>query len=169
MKTLVVIALIALCGYLGWSRLESPFGGGPEALRESPYVIVYGRDRCGITQAMRSNLQRSGIPFEYKSVDDPGVGDELHPRMEAAGLDTGRYGLPVVDVNGEMMIRPKPTLIAEKYRQAMQQSSDSGTGRAAAEAQGLAAAQQLADPLVKCTIDGRETFTLRSQCPERVE
>jgi hypothetical protein len=106
MKTLIVIALVALCGHLGWSRLESPLWGGPDSLRESPYVVVYGRDRCGITQRMRSDLQRSGVPFEYESVDHPGVGDELHPRMEAAGLDTRRYGLPVVDVNGEMLIRP---------------------------------------------------------------
>lgn len=166
MKILIVVALIALCGYVGWSRFGTPLRGEPEALRESPYVIVYGRDRCGITQAMRSDLQRSGVPFEYKSVDDPGVGDELHPRMEAAGLNTSRYGLPVVDVNGEMIIRPKPRAIAEKYRQAMQQSRGSGADRATAEARGLAAAQALADPLVRCRIAGRETFTLRSQCPE---
>jgi hypothetical protein len=165
MKTLIVIALVALCGYLGWYGLQLPSRGGPDSLARSPYVIVYGRERCGLTQRMRSDLQRSGVPFEFKSVDDPGVGDELHPRMEAAGLDTRRYGLPVVEVSGDMMIRPGHETIAQKYRQAAQQHKASGAGRAEAEARGLAAAQALADPLVKCTIDGRETFTLRSQCP----
>jgi len=165
MKTLIVIALIAVCGYLGWNSFQRPLPGGPDSLGESPYVIVYGRDRCGITQRMRSDLQRSGVPFEYMNVDHPGVGDELHPRMEAAGLDTRRYGLPVVDVSGEMLIRPKPMAVAEKYRQSLQQRGASRAGRADAEARGLAAAQELADPLVKCEINGRETFTLRSQCP----
>ena len=165
MKTLIVIALIAVCGYLGWSRLQPPLWRAPEFRSESPHVTVYGRDRCGITRRMSSDLQRSGVPFEYKSVDHPGVGDELHPRMEAAGLDTRRYGLPVVDVNGEMMIRPKPQAIAQKYQQSMQQRRDSGADRANAEARGLAAAQDLADPLVKCVLDGQVTFTLRSQCP----
>jgi hypothetical protein len=165
MKTLIVIALVALVGYLGWSRLDLPSRGGPDSLGRSPHVIVYGRERCGITQRTRSELQRAGVPFEYKSVDHPGVGDELHPRMEAAGLDTRRYGLPVVEVNGEMLIRPKPAAIAEKYRRAVQRRGGPGADRASAEARGLAAAQGLADPLVKCRIDGRETYTLRSQCP----
>jgi hypothetical protein len=146
--------------------LQPPLWGGPEFGSESPHVTVYGRDRCGITQRVRSDLQRSGVPFEYKNVDHPGVGDELHPRMEAAGLDTRRYGLPVVDVSGEMMIRPKVQAIAEKYQQSMQQRRDSGADRANAEARGLAAAQDLADPLVKCVLDGQVTFTLRSQCPQ---
>ena len=69
MKTLVVVALVVLCGYVGWSRFQPPLRDGAETLHASPYVIVYGRDRCGITQRMRSDLQRLGVPFERIRMD----------------------------------------------------------------------------------------------------
>ncbi len=166
MKLLLLLAILA-AAYLGWNELPALLAGGPAPLKDSPYVTVYGRDACGITKRMLSDLNRSGIPYTYKIVDDPAVKDELIPRMQQAGLNTRRYGLPVVDVNAEMMIRPKSDVVARKYAQA--QPIDPGRarpGRTTTGSTNASAASQLADPIVPCRIRGHDTYTLRSQCPD---
>ena len=166
MKLLLLLAILA-AAYLGWDELPALLADGPAPLEESAYVTVYGRDACGITQRMLSDLDQSGIPYTYKIVDDRAVADELHPRMEQAGLSTRSYGLPVVDVNAEMMIRPKSDVVARKYAQA--QPTDQGRTLPSRTANGrtnASAARQLADPIVPCRINGHDTYTLRSQCPD---
>lgn len=165
MRHALLIALLAGIGCAACGKVGMTAGPGP--LREPPYVVVYGRDTCGITTRTLSALDRAGVPYEYKRVDAPAVRDELIPRMQAAGLDTRRYGLPVVDVNAEMIIRPKPDVVAAKYRTTAKTSKsrrpDREPGRA--DADPVEATRHLADPLVKCDLDGRQTLMLRSQCP----
>jgi glutaredoxin len=78
-------------------------------------VVVYGRDSCGITRRMREALSEQGTPFEYKIVDHSAVADELHARMQSQGLSTRRYGLPVVDMNGVLAVRPSVQLVQTHY------------------------------------------------------
>lgn len=172
MKFLFAIALVGIVGYASIGKFSEWVGGGPEPLHDSSYVVVYGRDTCGITNRMLAALDRSGVPYEYKRVGDPQVADELHPRMEAAGLSTRRYGLPVVDINAEMIIRPDPNAVAEKYQQFARASRAQDVERGNTTAgtrtkQGaVAATRHLADPLVECTVDGHKTYMFRSQCPQ---
>ena len=86
-----------------------------EPLYDKPYVIVYGRDTCGWTTKYFNDLRDRGLDVFYENVDHPGVGDELHPRMKKAGLDTWRYYLPVIDVNAKMYIRPDYETIFTEY------------------------------------------------------
>jgi hypothetical protein len=169
-RWLLLIVLIGGIAYASLGKFGELVHGDPEPLHESSYVVVYGRDTCGVTSRMLADLDRSGIPYEYKRVDEPQVANELHPRMEAAGLNIRRYGLPVVDVNAEMIIRPNPNTVAEKYQQFAQAPSTRVAGRGTTDAgpgrSAVAATQHMADPLVKCTIDGHQTFTLQSQCPQ---
>jgi hypothetical protein len=169
-KWFFLIVLIGGIAYASLGKVGALVNGNPEPLHESSYVVVYGRDTCGVTSRMLADLNRSGIPYEYKRVDEPQVADELHPRMEAAGLDVRRYGLPVVDVNAEMIIRPDPNTVAQKYQQFAQVSRTRAEGRSTTDAgpgsSAVAATQHTADPLVKCTVDGHQTVMLRSQCPQ---
>ncbi len=171
-KLLLLIAVVA-GGLYHWGGLPSLFSMGPGPLRDSPYVMVYGRDNCGITKRMLADLGRAGIPYTYKIVDDTAVKEELHPRMKAAGLNTRKYGLPVVDVNGKMMMSPKSEVVAQKYAKAPSNwglpksfSRTKSSSRTRTEAMGAGAAGRLTDPLVACRIHGHDTYTLRSQCPE---
>ena len=75
-------------------------------LKPTPYMVVYGRDKCGNTQATMQELNEAGIRYEYQSVDEAGVSDALHHRMTLAGLDTSYYLLPVVDLNNHLLIHP---------------------------------------------------------------
>jgi glutaredoxin len=115
MKKFLIAALIILVAYHAWQT----FSNRPsrlESLYKEPYVVVYGRDSCSFTQNLLKELRDRDIKYIYENVDDEGVEDKLHPRMEKAGLDTKKYLLPVIEVNGEMFIRPKLEIVLVLYR-----------------------------------------------------
>jgi hypothetical protein len=56
---------------------------------------------------MVKDLQQSQVNYRYFNVDDNLVAEQLHQRMQQAGISTKRYNLPVVDVNGDLSVRPK--------------------------------------------------------------
>lgn len=104
MLSRAILALVILfAGYKAWQHFShSPL----PPLKDLPYIVVYGRESCGYTQRMNRNLDEARMAYEFQSVDDTTVADVLHARMQAAGLDVQRYLLPVVDVNGEISVRP---------------------------------------------------------------
>lgn len=77
---------------------------------------VYGRDSCGFTAQARVGLSRQGIVFSYRSVDGAAMADGLHGKMEALGISTRRYDLPVVEVNGKLLLRPDMEQVLQIYR-----------------------------------------------------
>lgn len=113
MKNLLIVAILVIASFFAWQKMS---GGGPiEALYDGPYIVVYGRDSCGWTQKFIKALDARGVEYVFESVDSREVCDELHPRMEEAGLDTRRYNLPVIDVNAHMLIRPELDAVLEVY------------------------------------------------------
>jgi|SRR5690554_7225661 len=115
MKKLLLLLIVVggLCQ--GWQKLVKS-DGTLAYTPGSPYVIVYGRDSCGWTNQMRKQLAQEGIRFGYQVVDDRSVADGLHQKMESVGLSTRRYNLPVVEVNGKVLIRPDLETVAGIYR-----------------------------------------------------
>ena len=105
MKNILVLIFIGFCLVKAWQD----FGPNTkvEPLFTEPYVAVYGRDSCGFTKRMVKNLQQSQVNYRYFNVDDNLVAEQLHQRMQQAGISTKRYNLPVVDVNGDLSVRPK--------------------------------------------------------------
>lgn len=114
MKNILILLILVGAGYQGWNKF-SPSFTKPAPLYDEPYIVVYGRNSCGHTQQTIKDLKKSGIPFEYRIVDEKPIADQLHSRMEDSGIDTRRYNLPVVDVNNSFSIRPKPTSIIDAY------------------------------------------------------
>jgi hypothetical protein len=114
MKKLIILVLIVIAGYLTWQKITDR-SSTVDPLYEQPYIVVYGRDTCGWTKHYLKKLGNSGIKHIYKNLDKAGVGDELHPRMRQAGLDTGYYLLPVIDANAEMLIRPEMKKVLAAY------------------------------------------------------
>lgn len=112
MKKLLLLALFAFGAFQIWEKFNEK---AVAPIYQEPYVAVYGRDSCGFTQKMISDLQASGMEYHYFSVDDQSVADGLHSRMEASGISTRRYLLPVVDTNGVLEVRPKFQVVVEKY------------------------------------------------------
>ena len=114
MGRLVVVVLLAICAYTGWQKLKpaKPL----EALYERPYVVVYGRDACGLTANMRKSLERAGIPFYYEVIDQREVAEVVWARMRQSKIDTSSYMLPVVDVNARIYLDAEPSEIIAAYR-----------------------------------------------------
>ena len=114
MKKILILVVLLIAGYFLWQKMSQ--NTTLEPLYDKPYVVVYGRDECGLTQQCLRDLEIAGIKVIYKIVDDDEVSNELHPRMEKAGLDIRSYGLPVVEVNGQIFIRPELDKILEAYK-----------------------------------------------------
>ena len=114
MRILFFLSVIVFSGYFGWnnySYLLDP----PKPLYEEPYVVVYGRNSCAHTKQAIKDLEDAGIPFEYESVDNKNIADQLHSRMRKSGIDTRRYDLPVIDVSNEISVRPNSDSIIRAY------------------------------------------------------
>ena len=79
------------------------------------YITVYGRESCGNTKRMVKYLREQSLPFQYLSVDDKKIADQLHSDMRAAGLSTASYYLPVVEVNKKLFINPEAQKIKLIY------------------------------------------------------
>lgn len=110
------IAALLLLGIVIYPFLPRDWRDPPlEPLHATPYVIVYGRQRCSLTVRMAEALDAERVPYRFKSVDDAAVADELHPRMREARLTTRRYTLPVVDVNGRLYVSPRPADVIKDY------------------------------------------------------
>ncbi|MFL0800149.1 MAG: glutaredoxin [Agarilytica sp.] len=115
MKNLILIAIIAFGGFQAWKK----FGGSLPPMYDEPYIAVYGRDSCGYTNKMLSELQQSGANYHYFVVDDQSIADTLHTRMESSGISTRRYNLPVIDVNGRMSVRPEFQDVISEYNETL--------------------------------------------------
>jgi hypothetical protein len=61
------------------------------------------------------DIENTNFKYEYKNLDNKGIGDELHPRMRQAELDTKYYLIPVIDINGKIIIRPSMEEITSIY------------------------------------------------------
>lgn len=116
MKKIIFLLAVCAAGYFAWQKIShNASDGSLEPLYKRPYVVVYGRDRCGLTQKCQKSLREEDLSFVYENIDKKEVADELHARMQEAGLDTRSYGLPVVDVNGRIFIRPTLEKILDAY------------------------------------------------------
>ncbi|MFT7468783.1 MAG: hypothetical protein ACI8PP_002031 [Candidatus Pseudothioglobus sp.] len=111
MKNLILMAVLAYGGYEAWQRFGAePPSAYPQALTEplfdSPYVAVYGRDSCGLTQNLLKKLKASNIEHHYYRIDEKPIADRLHATMIDQNMDVRGYDLPVVDVSGDLSVRP---------------------------------------------------------------
>jgi len=118
-KKIIIIVIVLGAGFWIWKSL-APRPVQP--LYNHSYIIVYGRDACGLTQRFLSELNRAGIGCIYKSIDEPKARAEIIPRMKIANLNTSSFRLPVVDVNAHILTNPDVATVLKYYRKAPQSS-----------------------------------------------
>jgi len=71
----------------------------------SSKIIVYGAEWCGFCHATRRYLDDRGIAYDYRDVDHD-VND-----MRAAIEKSGQMGIPVIDIDGTIIIGfDRPTI-----------------------------------------------------------
>ena len=113
MKKLALLLFIAIAVAMGWEHYKNPVTIEP--LVATPYVFIYGRNSCGLTKRTLREVRQYGLNYKYAIIDEKQVADIIHTRMRESGISTTRYNLPVVDVNGSILIRPKIEDILDKY------------------------------------------------------
>ena len=116
MKKLVILLMVLGAGYFGYQRFTD---GGPdklEPLYDPPYIVVYGRTTCGWTQKCLRELKAENIDVIFENIDKPEVQGEIFPRIDAAGIDHNRISIPIIDVNGHILIGYEREKILNLYR-----------------------------------------------------
>jgi glutaredoxin len=113
MKKLLIMVLMCAAGFGAY--LYGYLQTHQEPLHPTPYIIIYGREACGYCQQYEQDISGLNMRFFVESVDDMSTASVLHKRMRKAGLDTGQYNLPVLDVNGRIFIRPPMEEVTKAY------------------------------------------------------
>ena len=113
MKKIIMLAIIGFGMFQAWGKYGH--GSYTVPIFTEPYVAVYGRNSCGWTKKMLKDLKSSNINYHYFEVDDKSVADNLHKRMDDVGISTRRYNLPVIDVNGQISVRPKFAKVSNDF------------------------------------------------------
>jgi hypothetical protein len=113
LKNLIILIVLVGASYQGWKYYQAHT---IKPLYEQPYLLVYGRDSCGYTQETLQKLRAAKIKHQYLMVDDPTTADVLHGRMEAMGISTRNYLLPVVDLNNTISTRPDNRQLIEQAK-----------------------------------------------------
>ncbi|CAA0123874.1 Uncharacterised protein [BD1-7 clade bacterium] len=115
-KRIALLAVISIGLYQTWHQYGHLLNNNAPLTAEESYVNVYGRDTCAHTRKTLEQLSDAGVKHRYFVVDEEPVADRLHTVMKASGIATHRYDLPVVDVSGELMVRPQHTEILSRYQ-----------------------------------------------------
>jgi len=108
------MAVVGLIGYFAWNS----FYGSNRQLNPSaqmPYIHVYGVDQDPATTALRNRLETNNIEYDYKVVLVEKHRIKMLGMLKSLGRETNT-DLPVVDVNGYILERPKVEEIMEIYR-----------------------------------------------------
>jgi len=67
----------------------------------SSAVLLYYADWCGYCRKTRAELDRRGVNFEMRNIENPAILDEMVGK-------TGQRGIPVVDAGGKILIGYDP-------------------------------------------------------------
>jgi arsenate reductase-like glutaredoxin family protein len=117
MKKLLVVLVVVGLGYFGYLQVIAEGETKLDALYELPYVVVYGKTTCGWTQKCLRELKEQNIDAIFENIDKHEVKMEIFPRIDAAGHNRNRISIPIVDVNGHILIGYEPEKILAFYQQ----------------------------------------------------
>jgi len=117
MKKLVLLLIVVGMGYFSYQKFIASNALTHDALYELPYVVVYGRTSCGWTQKCLQELQAQNIDVIFKNIDKQEVKMEIFPRIDAAGHKRNQLVIPIVDVNGNILLGYEPDKILQLYQQ----------------------------------------------------
>lgn len=115
MKKLIVLLVLAAGGYFAYQHLHGNTGKPLDPLYEMPYVVVYGQKQCGWTQKCLRELKEKGIEAIFENIDQQEVKMEIFPRVDAAGHKRNQIVIPIVDVNGHILVGYELDKILQYY------------------------------------------------------
>ncbi len=115
MKKLFVLLLLIGAGYFGYEQYKSNRSNVLEPIYEFPYVVVYGKTDSKPTMKSLGELTAEGLDPIFENMDEPDVKKEIFERIEEAGYSRNQIVLPIIDVNGNILIGYQPDRISVLY------------------------------------------------------
>jgi hypothetical protein len=115
-KKLVMMLLFIGAGYYGYQHFYANKSTALEPLYEMPYVVVYGQTSCSWTQKCLRELKDQQIDVIFENIDKPEVKQEIFPRVDAAGHKRNQIVIPIIDVNGHILVGYEPEKVLALYR-----------------------------------------------------
>jgi glutaredoxin len=100
---------------IGLLLFSADFSSMPRIQAEEKHadVILYGNEKCGYCRETRKWLESNNIQYIYRDVELYGTfQEEMYRQLSGAG--TARF--PVLDVKGQMLIRPSGDDITKALR-----------------------------------------------------
>lgn len=67
-------------------------------MSDTPQITIYSADWCGFCHAAKQYLDRKGITYTEKNVDE-----DRDAAVESVEK-SGQRGIPVIDINGEIIV-----------------------------------------------------------------
>ncbi|HPJ34344.1 MAG TPA: glutaredoxin family protein [Spirochaetota bacterium] len=96
--------------------INIPVNGGKHCFaggEKTADIILYGNEKCGYCRETRRWLDENSIPYIYRNVELYGTyQEEMYKKLSGAG--TARF--PVLDIKGQMLIRPSADDIKKALR-----------------------------------------------------
>lgn len=86
-----------------------------------PELVIYGRDGCGMCRHLKTQCDKEGVQYEFRSCDTEQGNQEMWAKASSTEWyksSGGSVGLPVVDVYGECMMRPSIEQIKKRAKAA---------------------------------------------------
>ena len=108
----VLFILVVVVVFQNWGKIErllNPSGAVPEHTRANARVVLYSTDWCGYCKATRRFLDQKGIPFKEFDI-------EKNPAARQAYEALGGRGIPILDVNGTLIIKGLPTQLTDQLK-----------------------------------------------------
>ncbi|CAK9062460.1 Golgi-associated plant pathogenesis-related protein 1 (GAPR-1) (Golgi-associated PR-1 protein) (Glioma pathogenesis-related protein 2) (GliPR 2) [Durusdinium trenchii] len=77
-------------------------------------LVIYGRDTCGMCNKFKKDCASNGIQFRYANIEDKANRAEMSRKMRSCSwFKGGKFGLPLVDVYGDVVERPSIASVLE--------------------------------------------------------
>ena len=117
MKKLLVLLVLAVGGYFLYQHVQGNSEKSLEPLYDEPYVVVYGQKQCKWTQRCLRELKEQGMATIFEDIDRQEVKMEIFPRVDAAGHKRNQIVIPIIDVNGHILVGYELDKIRKFYYQ----------------------------------------------------
>jgi glutaredoxin len=100
MKPLIVILAICSLGYAAdhWQELANRHREMP--VTDPHGLTIYGTKSCGPCIQLQRELEKRGIPYQKKDLDDQANFHELTDKLVRVGKMGGSIAIPVAEIDG---------------------------------------------------------------------
>lgn len=121
MKKKFILLLLAVGGYFLYQHVHVDKEKPLEPLYEMPYVVVYGQKQCKWTQKCLKELKEQGVDPIFENIDQQDIKMEIFPRLDAAGHPRNQIVIPIIDVNGHILVGYELDKILNYYSSQVQE------------------------------------------------